>query len=114
MKIRESLLGSAGVGSFPVLSNRGMFWLDKQIYSIYTPTTYLELSRSRPLTLGNLMWHVSTQVNNSILAASIIVFDQSRGKLMRFITFLVYALLYTGITSNLVTFDTLSPWSDSV
>ena len=60
------------------------------------------------------MWHLSTKVNNSDLSAYINVFDPIRGKRRHFITFLVYALVYLSIASNLVNLATLSPWSDSV
>ena len=60
------------------------------------------------------MCHLSTQVNDGILAAYITVFESRRGKRRRFIPFLVYDLIYPSIASNLVTLATLSPWSDSV
>ena len=60
------------------------------------------------------MWHLSTQVNDSDLADYITVFDPRRDKRRRFIPFLVYALVYPIIASNLVTLDTLSPCSESV
>ena len=57
------------------------------------------------------MWHLSTQVNDSDLVAYITVFGLSRDKRRRFIAFLVYAIVYPSIDSNLVTLDKLSPWS---
>ena len=60
------------------------------------------------------MWHLRTQVNDGNLSAWITLFDPSRFNSRRFIPFLVYALLYPIIASNLVTLDTLSPWYDSV
>ena len=60
------------------------------------------------------MWHLSTQVNNGLLASYMTDFYPRRGKHRRFITFLVYALVYRSIASNLVTLATLIPWSDSV
>ena len=47
------------------------------------------------------MWHLSTQVNNGLLAIYITVFDPRRGKLRFFTSFLVYALVYTINSSNL-------------
>ena len=63
---------------------------------------------------GELMWYLSTQVNGSILSAYTIVFDLNRGNLRQFIPFLVYALAYPSIASNLVTLATPIPWSDFV
>ena len=60
------------------------------------------------------MWHLSTQVNNGLLAVYITVFDLRRGNLRFFIPFLIYDLVYPSIASNLVTFATLSQNSDSV
>ena len=60
------------------------------------------------------MWHLSTQVKDSDLAAYINVFDPSRDKRGRFILFLVYALVYLSISSNLPTLATVSPSYDSV
>ena len=66
------------------------------------------------MTFGELVWYLSTQVNDDPLAAYINAFDPSRGKCRPFITFLVYALVYLSISSNILTFDNLSPWSDSI
>ena len=63
---------------------------------------------------GELVWYLSTQVKNSDLVAYITVFDPRRDKRRRFIPFLVYYLVYPIISSNLVTLDTISPWSDSI
>ena len=60
------------------------------------------------------MWNLITQMNDGDIAAYITVFDPRRFKCTRFITFLVYGLVYPSIASNLVSLDTLSPWSDSV
>ena len=60
------------------------------------------------------MCHLSIQVNNSLLVVLITVFDPRRDKRKCFIPVLVYALVYPSIASNLVTFITLSPKSDSV
>ena len=68
-KIRESLLGSAGVVRCPGLSNRCKFVLANQQAGKYIYATGLELIRFRPLPLGELVWHLSTQVNDSYIAA---------------------------------------------
>ena len=113
-KIRESLLGSAGVGSCPVISNPCTLVLANQQAGIYAPDTELELIRFRPFIFGELVCHLITQVNDGILTAYITVFDSRRGKFRRFIPFLVYNLVYPRIDSNLVNLATLSTWSDSV
>ena len=112
MNIRESLLVRAGVGRRPGLSNRCTFGLSNQLAGRYIPATELDLIRLRPFPLGDLVWYLITQLNNGDLAAYITVFDPRRGKRRRFIPFLVYALVYPSIASNLVTLATLSPWSD--
>ena len=53
-------------------------------------------------------------MNDSDLAAYITVFDPRRSNRRRFIPFLVYDPVYPSIASNLVTLDTLIPWSDSL
>ena len=111
MKFRFIRLGSAGVGSCPRLSNQCTFGLANQQARRHPPNTELEFIRFWTLMFGELVWNLSTQVNNGILAAYIAVFDLRRGKL--FITFLVYALVYPIIASNLATISTLIPWSDS-
>ena len=60
------------------------------------------------------MWHLSTQVNNGILAVYITIFEPWGGKRRCFISFMVYALVYPSIASKLLNLDTLSPKSDSV
>ena len=113
-KIRESLLGRSGVGRCPGLSNRWKFGLDNQQAGKYISATELEIIRSRHFPLGELLWHLITQVNDSDLADYITVFDLRRDKRRLFIPFLVYALFYPSIASNLVTLDNLIPWSESV
>ena len=113
-KIRESLLGSAGVGRCPVLSNQCNFGFSNQQARKYITITELELNRSWPFPLGELVWHLISQVNHSDLAAYITVFDPRRDKRRRSIPFMIYALFYPSISSNLVTLNTLSPWSDYV
>ena len=54
-----------------------------------------------------------TKVNDGLLAVYIAIFDPRRGKRRRFITFLVYDMVYPSISSNLLTLANLSPWSDS-
>ena len=65
----ESLLGSAGVGSCPRLSNRCMFGLANQQDGRYAPATELEFIMFFPLPFGGLVWHLSTQVNEGNLDA---------------------------------------------
>ena len=111
--IRKIILGSAGVGRCPGLSNRCTILLADQQARIYISITELELNRFKPLTLGDILWHLSTQVNNSYISSQINFFDLSRGKRRRFIPFLVYALVYPSISSNVVNLATLSPWYES-
>ena len=113
-KMTKSLLGSAGLGIFPRLSNRLTFGLVNQQTGSYDPTTELELIRFWNLYLGELAWYLIAQVNDSILSYYIIVFDLKRVKHRRFIPFMVYALVYLSISSNLVTLDTQIPWSEYV
>ena len=61
-----------------------------------------------------LVWHLSTQANNGLLDAYITDFEPRRGKRRCFITFMVYALVYISIASNLVNLANLSLKSDSV
>ena len=68
-KIRESLLGSAGVGRYPGLINRCTFGMDNQQAGKYVPATELDIIRFRTLPLGKLVWHLITKVNDSDLAA---------------------------------------------
>ena len=68
-KIRESLLGIAGVGSCPGLSKRCTFVLTNQQAESYAPATELELIRFRPLPFGDLVWNLRTQVKDSDLSA---------------------------------------------
>ena len=112
--IRECLLGSVGVGRCPCLRNRSTFGLVNQLVRRYTPATKLELIRFWSLPLGEIVWHHSTQVNNSYLAAHINVSDLRRSKRRHFIHFMVYALVYPGISSNLVTLATISPRYESM
>ena len=113
-KIRKNLLGITGVVICPGLSNRCTFGLANQQYESYNPATELEIIRFRPLPSRDLVWHLSTKLNNGIIAAWISVSDLKRGKHKRFIPFLIYALLYPSISSNLVNLATLIPWFDSV
>ena len=113
-KIRESLVGRVGVFRCPVLSNCCTFLLANKKSGKYIYATDLEFNRFRPFPIGELVWHLSTQVNDGLLAAYITVFDPSRDNCRCFIPFLVYTLVYPIISSNLVTLTTLSPWSDSV
>ena len=69
MQIREILLGSAGVGRCPVLSNQCKFGLANRLDGRYIPAIELDTNRFWPSPLGELVWHLSTQVNGSDLAA---------------------------------------------
>ena len=98
----------------PVLSNRCMFGLANQLAGSFVPASELELNKFRPLPFRELLWHLSTQVINGVLAAQITVFEPSRDTRRCFLPCLVYALVCPSIASNLVTLATLSPWSESV
>ena len=113
-KVMESLLGIIVVGSCPSISNRCTLILVNQKARIYASATELDIIRFEPLAFRELMWHISTKVNDGLLAAYITVFVLRKGKRRWFITFLVYALVYMSIDVNLVTLATLSPWYDSV
>ena len=91
-----------------------MFVLSNQLSGRYTPATELDLIRFWPSPLGDLVWHLITQVNDGLLAAYIIVFDPRRVKRRHFIQFMVYALVCMSLSSNLVALATLIPWFDSV
>ena len=112
--IRESLLGSAGVGNCTGLSNRCTLGLANQQAGNYISATELDINRFRPLPFGELVSHISTQVNGIYLADYITVFNPRRDELRCFIPFLVYALVYPSIASNLVILATLIHWSYSV
>ena len=112
--IREILLGSAGVGRCPGLSNRCTFGLANLLDRRYTPATELELIRFWPLTSGDLVWHLISQVNDCVIAAYINVFDPRNFKHRHFIPVLVYHLVHTSIASNLIILANLSPWYESV
>ena len=66
-KIRESLLGSSGVRRCPRLINRCTFLLANKQAGKYISATELELNRFRTFSLGELVWHLSTQMNDSYL-----------------------------------------------
>ena len=113
-KITESLLGIAGGGSCPGLSNRCIFdWPTNRLGN-----TFLLLSQSL-LGFGlcpqeRSCGTSSQQVNDSDIAAQITVFYLRRDNRRRFTPFLVYALIYPIIAIHLMTLATLSPWQDSV
>ena len=90
------------------------FGLANRLSGRFSSATELELNLFRPFPFGELVQHLSTQVNNGLLSASITVFYLRRNNRMCFIPFLVYAMVYPIISSNLVTLATLSPGSDSV
>ena len=113
-KIRGSLLGSAVIGSCPRITNRCMLGFTNQHAGSYAPATELDLIMFWPLPLGETVWNLSTQVNDSLISSYIDVFDLRRGKRRCFNPFPVYNLVYPSISSNLVTLSTLSPYYDSV
>ena len=96
------------------LSNWCTFRLANRLAGIFAPTTELDLNRFQPLPFGELVWHLSTQVNNGLLSTYINVFKPRRDKRRCFIPCLVYALVYLSISSNLFNLATLSPRFDSV
>ena len=98
----------------PGLINQCTFGFSKQLAGNFAPATELELNMFQPQPFGELVWHISTQVNDGDLASQITIFYPIRGKRRRFINFLLNTLVYPGIFSNLVTLDILSPWSGSV
>ena len=79
-KVTESLIGSAGVGRCPGLSNWCTFLLENQQAGKYISATELELNRFRTFPLGEPLLHLSTQVSDSDLAAYITFFDPRRDK----------------------------------
>ena len=102
------------MGSCPRVRNRCTFGLANQQAGSYSPATELEIIRFRNFPFGDLMWHLITQVNGSILDAYITVFEPIMGNCRRSISFLVYTPVYPSISINLVTLATLSPWSHYV
>ena len=112
--IREGLLGSTRVGIFPGIINRCTLGLANQQARSYAYSAELELIVVFPFTSGELVWHLITQVNDSLLAACINIFDLRNDNHRSFIYLLVYALFYLIIAINLVTLAILSPLSDSV
>ena len=68
-KIRESLLESAGVSRCARLSNWCTFWLANQQAGKYISATELEPNRFRYFPLGEIMCYLSTQLDDSDLAA---------------------------------------------
>ena len=69
IQVRESLLGSAGVGICPRLSKRCNFGLSGQYSGSYAPSNKLKLIRLWPFPFRYLVWHLITQVNDGNLAA---------------------------------------------
>ena len=89
MKIRESLLGIVGVGRCPGLNNWCTFGLANQQDGKYISNTELYLIMFWHFPLGQIVWHLITQVNDSDISAYITVFDPSRDKRRCFIPFMV-------------------------
>ena len=63
------LLGSAVVVRCTVLSDWCTFGLDNQKAGKYISATEVDLVRFCPFPLGGLMWHLSTQLDDSDIAA---------------------------------------------
>ena len=91
----------------PGLSNLCKLGLSNRLNGSFATATQLELNLFWPSPLGELVWHLSTNVNNGLLAAYITVFYPRRDKHRCFIPCLVYALIYPSIASNPVTLATL-------
>ena len=68
-KIRERLLERAVVVRYPVLSNRCKFWLANQQAVKYISATESEINKCLPFPLGDIVWHISTKVNDIHIAA---------------------------------------------
>ena len=68
-KISKSFLGSVGVARCIGLSNRCMFGLVNKQAGKYISATELDLIRFWTFLLGEPVWNLSTQVNDSDLAA---------------------------------------------
>ena len=64
-----------------------MFGFSNRLAGSFAPTTEVELNMFWPLPFGELVWHLSTQVNNGILAAYITVFDPRRDNSRCFINY---------------------------
>ena len=111
--IRESLLGSSEVGSCPSLSKLFTYVLANQLCGSYNLTTELDIIRFWNFPFGGLVWHFSTKANDGILYVYVTVFEPRRVKRRQLINFLVYALVYPSIDSNLVNLAILSNWSES-
>ena len=69
MKIRESLLGRAGLVRYNGLRDRCTFLLANQQVEKYISATELDIHRFWPFTLGELVCNIITQVNDSDLSA---------------------------------------------
>ena len=50
------------------LRNQCTFGLANRLYESFVPVTELELNMFWPLPFGELVWHLSTQVNNVLLS----------------------------------------------
>ena len=99
---------------FTGLRKRCVFGLATKISGRFSTSTELEINRFRALPFGDVVWKLIPKVNSGLLAAYITVFDSRREKRRWFIPYLVFTLVYTIISSNLVTLATLSHRSGSV
>ena len=67
--ISKILLGSTWVGSCPSIRNQCTLWLANQQSGIYVHSTEIELVGFWIFPFGVLVWYLSTQVNDGLLAA---------------------------------------------
>ena len=111
-KMAETVSGISGVGSCTGIIKRCTLGLSNQQTVIYAPATELDIIRFWLFPFRDIMWHLITKVNGGILSVYINVFEPMRGKQRRLTPFLVYALVYPNIASNLVNLYNLSPWSE--
>ena len=66
---KETPLGSAGAGRCPGKRNWLIVGLENQLSRRFAHTTNLHPNRFQPLYFGELMFPLSTQANNNIIAA---------------------------------------------
>ena len=60
----------------PGLINQCTFGLANRLAGSFSPATELELNKFSPLPFRYLMWHLSTQVNNGLLASRLLFLIQ--------------------------------------
>ena len=77
-----------------------MFGLANRLDGRFAPDTENDINRFRPSPSGELVWHLITQVNNNLRANYITVFELKWDKHRRFVSCLVYYLVYPSTDSN--------------